>query len=96
MAARTVGPYRLIPGKHQTVFVVRASPLTGKTGTVCMAGYSVDQLAEWLTLKQTGKPHVLIQNAFPTLTNEEREFLLTGLTPDDWRTMWGNEGDGNG
>ena len=26
----------------------------------------------------------LIQNAFPELTVDQREFLLTGITPDEW------------
>ena len=27
---------------------------------------------------------VLVQDAFPHLTNEQREFILTGITPDEW------------
>jgi len=27
----------------------------------------------------------LIQIAFPTLTREEREFLISGYTPEDWK-----------
>lgn len=26
----------------------------------------------------------LIQNAFPTLSPEEREFIITGITADEW------------
>ena len=25
-----------------------------------------------------------IQNAFPSLSNDEREFIKTGITPDEW------------
>ncbi len=27
----------------------------------------------------------LIQEAFPSLTREEREFILTGVTPEEWQ-----------
>lgn len=28
-----------------------------------------------------------IQNAFPMLNADEREFILTGITPDEWETL---------
>lgn len=31
----------------------------------------------------------LIQNAFPTLSSEEREFLMTGTSPQKWEEMFG-------
>lgn len=31
-----------------------------------------------------------IQNAFPTLNAEEREFVKTGYTPDDWTAVFGS------
>ena len=30
----------------------------------------------------------LIQSAFPNLTDEEREFFLTGITPNEWAEMF--------
>ena len=30
----------------------------------------------------------LIQNVFPHLTPDEREFLMTGITPDEWKQMF--------
>lgn len=30
----------------------------------------------------------LIQNAFPNLSPEEREFLITGLTPEMWNDLF--------
>jgi len=35
----------------------------------------------------------LIQDAFPYLDNEEREFILTGITPAEWDEMFGDEDD---
>jgi len=31
----------------------------------------------------------LIQNAFPNLNGDEREFLLTGMTPEEWDAAFG-------
>ena len=33
----------------------------------------------------------LIQDAFPYLTNEQRELILTGLTDDMWGDMFPND-----
>ena len=30
----------------------------------------------------------LIQNAFPFLNADEREFLMTGITPEEWDAMF--------
>jgi hypothetical protein len=38
--------------------------------------------------------HMLIQDALPHLTNEEREFLMTGYTPEDWVKMFPPEDEG--
>ena len=36
----------------------------------------------------------LIQTAFARLTSDEREFLMTGLTPDAWNALFSeDEGD---
>jgi len=39
-------------------------------------------IAEW----KNGK---LIQDALPTLTTNQREFLLTGMTPEEWKRVFG-------
>lgn len=33
-------------------------------------------------------PSVHIQEAFDNLSNEEREFLITGLTPNEWNKIF--------
>jgi len=34
-----------------------------------------------------------IQHAFPSLSPEEREFILTGVTAEEWDTMFKEEDD---
>jgi len=41
---------------------------------------TMDQYDAW----QGGE---LIQNAMPNLTADEREFLMTGITPEEWAVM---------
>ena len=33
----------------------------------------------------------LIQNAFPMLNADQREFIMTGITPDEWNSMFPEE-----
>ena len=33
---------------------------------------------------------VLIQNAFPMLSADEREFIMTGITPSEWNAAFPN------
>lgn len=38
-----------------------------------------------------GRTPGLIQNVFPELNADQREFLLTGLTPEAWNELFGGE-----
>lgn len=31
-----------------------------------------------------------IQNVFPHLTADEREFIMTGITPEEWKANFGD------
>ena len=37
----------------------------------------------------------LIQDAFPLLTNDQREFILTGITPEEWDEAFPPEQEDN-
>lgn len=65
--------------------ITKVSSFTGKTHTMDL-DITQEQLDDW---KNTGK---LIQKAFPNLTDEEREFLLTGVTPEEWNEAFREEG----
>jgi len=57
-----------------------------RTCTVAKETYSVDvkqkDLSEW----QSGK---LAQDAFPYLTADQREFLISNTTPKEWEQFFG-------
>lgn len=61
--------------------ITRRSPLTGREATMDLP-VTEAQLAAWTDRK------VLIQVAMPQLTDEEREFIMTGYTPEDWAAMF--------
>ena len=37
------------------------------------------------------RKHMLIQDAMPQLSAEEREFLMTGITPAEWKKTFGED-----
>jgi len=49
--------------------------------------------SQWIdgSTRFDGGRGALIQNAFPFLSLDEREFLLTGMTPDEWDEICGEE-----
>ena len=36
---------------------------------------------------------ILVQDAFPNLDIGQREFLISGITPDEWTKTFGDEED---
>ena len=60
--------------------IERRSPRTGKMNVMDLP-ITQAQLNKW-------KSGMLIQNAMPNLTADEREFLMTGFTPEDWAAMF--------
>lgn len=63
--------------------VTRKSPRTGKETTLDLP-ITEGQLERW----QNGE---LIQNVFPHLDADQREFLMTGFTAEDWAAMFPKE-----
>jgi len=67
----------------------RKSRLTGKTHTLDIA-FTKEQWASYVG-------GTLIQDAFPNLTASEREFILSGITDEEWRNHFGkDESEGPG
>jgi len=59
--------------------VTRTSPLSGKT-RVRNIDVTEEQWTDW----ESG---TLIQDAMPHLSASDREFLITGITDDEWNEM---------
>ena len=63
--------------------ITRTSTLTGITRTREIA-VTEDQIAKWMT-------GFLIQVAMPDITTEEREFIMTGTTVEEWDEEFADE-----
>ena len=71
--------------------LMRTSPFTGKVNTLILP-ISPDTYDQCVTAWQGGE---MIQNAFPMLTAGEREFIKTGITPDEWDNLFGSDEETN-
>ena len=73
------------------VIVTRPS-LMGKvnTHTIKKSCYDAFDIARWL-YNRTRKTSPLVQRAFPLMHAEDREFLISGITPEQWKEITKNE-----
>lgn len=65
------------------MIIERKSILSGKYYT-----RDIDVTQAQLDLVQSGE---LIQDVLPNLTDDDREFLLNGITPEEWEEYMGDE-----
>ena len=59
------------------MLVTRTSILSGKTITLDIPGLTLDMIRKW----ENG---AMIQDAMPNIPPELREFVSTGIAPDEW------------
>jgi hypothetical protein len=60
--------------------IIRTSPFTGRTN-VREIPVTLEQLAAW-------ERGTLIQNAMPNISADDREFIMSGITPEEWNEMF--------
>ncbi len=63
--------------------LTRTSPISGKKNTMDL-DVTIDQITDW-------EKGAMIQDAMPNLTVDEREFIKTGITSEDWSELMGDE-----
>ncbi len=61
--------------------VTRTSPLTGKVVTQDIEGLTQEMIENW-------KNGALIQDALHGISPEDREFIMTGISKDEWDAMY--------
>lgn len=64
--------------------VVKRSAFSGTMNEMELP-ITLDRLERW---EQSGQ---LVQDAFPDLTADQREFLISGMLPDEWDDAYGEE-----
>ena len=65
------------------MLVEKKSILSGKWNSM-----ELPVTEEQLMAHQSGE---LVQNVFPNLTPDEREFIISGITPEEWVYVMGVE-----
>lgn len=63
--------------------------ITGKSRNgvpFIISGVNGDSLNSWILGK------VMIQDAFPNMSSDDRELLISGTTRDEWRAMFSEDG----
>jgi len=65
---------------HSGMQVSKHSVASGELNTMVL-DFTMPQYMAW-------KGGTLAQDAFPQLNADEREFLMTGMTPDEWNEMF--------
>jgi len=63
--------------------ITRRSILSGETHTRRISGTKT-QFLNWLG-------GMWVQRAFPNATKEDREFIISGITPEEWEKEFGKE-----
>lgn len=71
--------------ENGTATVTKRSVVSGAENTRIMT-ITQDQYSDWMA-------GMLIQDAFPHLTPDEREFLMTGIMPDEWANEIATQGE---
>jgi len=65
--------------------ITRRSPVSGKTNTMDLP-ITAQQAVAYMD-------GALVQEAFPQLTPDQREFIMTGVTSEEWETMFNLNAD---
>lgn len=63
--------------------IERKSPFSGKVHEMDLP-VTEDELAHWAS-------GALAQNVWPHLTPDQREFIMTGITPEEWKAAFAAE-----
>lgn len=77
------------PGNPNVLRITRVSDVSGKGNTMDLP-VTEDQLRNWLGDGQHSGQ--LIQHVMPHLSSEQREFLISGCTPEEWARIVSEEG----
>lgn len=75
----------IVDNTDGTTTLTRSSTLTGDYNSVVLPT-TADKLYAWYRGEET-----FIQDFFPELNADEREFVLNGITSQEWDSLWGSD-----
>ena len=69
------------------MIITRTNRIDGQENSMDIPSLTVEQF----TIGEMGRDQgALIQNVYPQLNADEREFLITGITPELWTKIFGS------
>lgn len=71
------------PSEPGQVTVTRQSKITGKINKRTIPA-TPEQFDAW-------NAGALVQDAFPFCSAEDREFIISGITPEEWKATFGKD-----
>ena len=83
----------VVIGPDNILHITRPSLLGGGMGTHTIEGADPGLVVQFLTDRATGVRTSLIQDVFPDMSDEDREFLKTGITPAQWAKAFTPKGE---
>jgi hypothetical protein len=75
---------------HMAIDEANGVLILAENGKDMVVNCTWDQYKQGYADYQNGK---LMQEAFPFLNANEREFLMTGISPEEWNALFGGEND---
>ena len=66
------------------MFITKTSMISGQQNTIWIEGLTAEMLKAW-------EDGALIQDALAGVPQELREFVMTGITPDEWDSTFPDE-----
>ena len=72
------------------MLIKRVSPFSGVEHTMDLPTVTQERLDQcWSQNPERKGRH--IQDVFPELTPDQREFIMTGITPEEWNEQFGSD-----
>jgi hypothetical protein len=94
MATIRLGDYTSITTSGEVIVVTRPTIMGGVATHIIDSEYGPEEIAFWLEARMTRRySSLLAQEAFPNMKPEDREFLMSGITPEAWNKMFPKEED---
>lgn len=72
------------------MLITKKSGLTGK-----ISNREIDITEQDYAAYLSGRHNLLIQDMFPHLSQDDREFMMTGITPEEWELAFGGAEEDN-
>ena len=71
--------------------ITRPCVMGGVATHIIDSPYDAEEIGKWLADRLMGNRNALAQDAFPLMQSDDREFLMSGITPEHWNKMFPKE-----